>query len=179
VLPADVRGQGDAWRPRRQHPNLAKTLPPALPKKTLASLAPVLPAALKAEVAPALPGMGDTVPLSYQALTKITVWVDTQTGIAIDQTLDQQVIVGLTIHGKGVSLLPVLAVTAKITPASISTLADEASSAGRLIIILKIVTPIVLLVIGIGLLLLAFLRRQRTSSDQAAIADPVLAGAGV
>jgi hypothetical protein len=143
-----------------EDPNLTGTLPKALPKKLLASLAPLLPAAQKAKLAPALASLPDPVPLVYTESNSVSASADTDTGVAVEEGLNQQIIAGLTVNGQTVPLLPVLAVDVSITPQDVKMLADKASSSARLLTIVRIAIPIVLLVIGLGLLVLACLRRK-------------------
>jgi hypothetical protein len=149
-------------------PNLLKVLPPALPKATLISLAPLLPAALQAQLAPALASLPDTVPLGYTVTSGIDAWVDTTVGLPVDESINQQVVVTINVGGTEVSLIPVLAVKAALTPTSVKYLAGKASSAGQQLTIIKVVAPLVLLVLGLVALIIAVLRRNQP----AAATDP-------
>jgi hypothetical protein len=141
-------------------PNLLETLPPALPKETLASLAPLLPAALRAQIGPALASLPSSVPLNYTVTSSIDAWVDTTVGLPVDESIDQQVVVGLTVGGQQVELIPVLAVKATLTPKSVKYLAGKASTAGTMLTAIKIVIPLVLLVLGLAAVAFAVLRRK-------------------
>ncbi|MFF5010313.1 porin PorA family protein [Streptomyces phaeochromogenes] len=153
-------------------PATLKSLPPALPKKLVADLAPSLPAATRAEFTPAaVAALPDPVPLTYTGKTTIVAYVDRQTGIAIDQTIDQQVVANTVLGGSRTSLLPVSAFDFKITPASVSDLGDKAASAGLLLTLMTDITPLVLVVIAAALILIAYLRRRRPQSDASAISD--------
>jgi hypothetical protein len=140
-------------------PNLLKALPPSLPKATLASLAPLLPAALRAQIAPALPGLPSIVPLNYTVTSTIDAWADTSIGLPLDESIDQQVVVGLSVGGQQINLIPVLSVNAKLTPKSIKYLAGKASSASTRLTIIKDVVPLVLLLLGLVGVVFALLRR--------------------
>jgi hypothetical protein len=140
-------------------PVVAASLPAALPKSILASLAPLLPAATAAQLTGALPALPADVPISYQAATTLVAVVDQQTGLIVDTTQDQQIIAGVTLGGATASLLPVMAVKVKLTPASVTMLAGKAKSAGRLLTLIGVVVPLALLVIGLGLVVVAVLRR--------------------
>jgi hypothetical protein len=143
-------------------PGLLKMLPPSLPKKLLASLAPLLPAAVRAEVTPAtLAALPDPVPLSYTGTTHITAYVDEQTGVPIDETISEQVVVNAAAGARTLSLIPVLALDFHVTPASMQYLAHKASTSGELLTVIELIVPLVLGVIGVVLVVIAILRRRR------------------
>jgi hypothetical protein len=143
-------------------PALLTTLPRALPKSDISALAPSLPAAVKAQFTPAtVAALPNPVPVTYTGTTSITAYVDKQTGVAIGETISEQVVVNAALGTQHVSLLPVLAFDFHLTPASVSYLAGKARSAGLLLTLISVIAPIALLVIGIVLLLVAFLRRRR------------------
>ena len=143
--------------------NLLATLPQSLPKKTLASLAPLLPVSLRQSLAPELATLPDPVPLTYTAKTHITAQADKTTGIAITETLNETVTVQVSVAGKAVSLVPVLAIDATVTPGSVRYLAGKASSAARLLFLLKSAAPLSLLILGLVSLVVAILRRRPAS----------------
>ncbi|GAA3090388.1 porin PorA family protein [Streptomyces rectiviolaceus] len=132
-------------------PAVLKPLPPALPKNLVTSLAPGIDAK-------ALP---DPVPLAYRGESTLVAYVDQQTGIAIDQSVDRKVVATTAAGGKETALLPLSAFAFSITPESQKDLADKAASAGLLLTLLADVTPLVLLGIAAVLLLIAFLRRRK------------------
>ncbi|WP_261557118.1 porin PorA family protein [Frankia tisae] len=145
-----------------RNPDLLASLPPALPKSLVVGLAPLLPAGVRAALTPAtVAALPDPIPLTYTGTSAIVAYVDRQTGVAIDETISQQVIVNVTVGGRTVSLLPVVALDFHITPASIADLADKAKSAGLLLILVGLVAPLVLLVLGLALIVLAVLRERR------------------
>jgi hypothetical protein len=147
-------------------------LPPALPKKLLASLAPLLPAAVRAEITPAaLASLPDPVPLSYTGNTTIVAYVDQQTGVPVNETISQQVVAGVTAGGRTLSLMPVLALDFHVTPASMQDLAGKARSAGQLLTVMKVIVPVVLIAVGVVLLIIAVLRRRRPAPALPATAD--------
>jgi hypothetical protein len=146
-------------------PSLLKTLPPALPKKLVAGLNPSLPPATQAKFTPAaIAALPDQVPLTYTGSTTIVAYVDRQTGIAIDQTIDQQVVANTVVGGSQTSLLPVSAFNFKITPADVIDLGEKAASAGLLLTLMTDVTPLVLLSLAAALILIAYLRRRGPQS---------------
>ena len=143
-------------------PGLLKLLPPSLPKNLIASLAPVLPTAVRAKITPAiLAALPSPVPLSYTGTTNIVAYVDSQTGIAIDETVSEQVVVNVTAGSQTLSLIPVLALDFHVTPASVKYLANKANSTGELLTLMNLIAPVALVVIGVVLLVIAILRRHK------------------
>jgi hypothetical protein len=143
-------------------PTLLTALPKALPKNLVAGLAPLLPAAVRARFTPAtLAALPATIPMTYTGTTSIVAHVDRQTGVAIEQTISQQIIANATLGTTAVALLPVSASDFSITPASTATLTDKARTAGRQLTLLRTAAPLALLAIGALLLLVAVLRRHR------------------
>jgi len=145
--------------------NLLSTLPASLPKKTLASLAPLLPANLRAALTPALSTLPDPVPLTYTASTAITAQADKTTGIAINESINETVTVQVAVGGRTVSLVPVLAINASVTPDSIHYLAGKAKSAARLLFLVKTLAPLVLLILGLVAVVVAILRRKPATPE--------------
>ncbi len=77
-------------------PGLLKLLPPSLPKKLITGLAPALPAAVQAKITPAtLAALPDPIPLSYTGTTNVVAYIDEQTGVPIDETISEQVVVNV------------------------------------------------------------------------------------
>jgi Porin PorA len=143
-------------------PGLLAMLPPALPKSLLPGLAEILPASVLSELTPeVVAALPDPVPVAYTGTTNLVVYVDQQTGVAVDQRISQQVVVSATLGSSSVSLLPVLSLDFEITPDSVSDLADKAASAGLLLTIISVVVPIGLAVIGLGLVVVAVIRRKK------------------
>ena len=150
-------------------PGLLKLLPPSLPKKLIASLAPLLPAAVQAKITPAtLAALPSPVPLSYTGTTSIVAYVDLQTGVPIDETVSEQVVVNVAAGAQTLSLIPVFALDFHVTPASMKYLADKAKTAGELLTLMKVIVPIALVVIGVVLLVIAILRRHKPAAFPAA-----------
>jgi hypothetical protein len=88
-------------------------------------------------------------------------YVDTQTGIAIDQTISQEVVVNVVAGAQSLSLIPLLALNFTWVPDSMKYLADKANSAGRRLMIMKVIAAISLIVIGVVLVLIAVIRRKK------------------
>jgi hypothetical protein len=108
-------------------PQLLHTLPAALPKQTVAALAPQLAGPVRAQLIAALAALPDTVPLTYTARTTLRIFADRTTGLPLDETLHQQVLV--EVAGQRAELMPVLDVSAAFTPHTVTTTADLARSA--------------------------------------------------
>ena len=150
-------------------PGLLKLLPPSLPKKLIAGLAPLLPAAERAKFTPAvLSALPNPIPLSYTGTTSIVAAVDSQTGIPITETISEQVVVNVTAGAQTLSLIPVLALDFHLTPASTNYLANKAKTTGELLTLMKVIVPIVLVVIGVLLLVIAILRRHKPAATPTA-----------
>ncbi len=150
-------------------PGLLKLLPPSLPKKLIASLAPLMPATVQAKITPAtLAALPSPVPLSYTGTTTIVAYVDSQTGVPIDETVFEQVVVNVAAGSQTLSLIPVLALDFHATPASVKYLADKAKTAGELLTLMKVIVPIALVTIGVVLLVIAILRRKPAAAPAAA-----------
>jgi hypothetical protein len=124
-------------------------------------MAPLLPAAVQAEMTPAtLASLPDPIPLSYTGTTNIVAYVDKQTGVPIDETISEQVVVNVAAGSQSLSLIPVLVFDFHVTPASMKYLAHKAKTAGELLTLMKVIVPILLTVIGVVLLAVAIIRRR-------------------
>ena len=144
--------------------SLLRTLPPALPKQTLAALAPQLPEPVRANMVASLAQLPDPVPLAYAAQTTLNVWTDRETGLPIDETLHQQVTVGVDVAGQRVDVMPVLDVSAAVTPDSITSTAKLADTASSKLLLLEM-TPAVLAALGVLLLVIAVVRRRPATAS--------------
>ena len=146
-------------------PGLLKLLPPSLPKKLIASLAPLLPTSVRAKVTSAiLAALPSPVPLSYTGTTNIVAYVDSQTGVPIDETVSEQIVANVAAGARTLSLIPVFALGFHVTPASVKYLADKAKTAGELLTLMKVIVPVALVVIGVVLLVIAILRRHKPAA---------------
>jgi hypothetical protein len=135
-------------------------LPPALPKQLAGSLAPMLPADVAAKLAPAMTQLPDVIPLAYTGTTTVEAYVDARTGVALDQGMQQQIVAGVKVGDETANLLPVMAVDAKLSPGSQSSLADDVRTASRALTVLG-AAPVALLVLGLSLLGLAVIVQRR------------------
>ncbi len=144
--------------------------PVALPKQALAGIASRLPAAAQAKFAPVLAVLPNLVPLHYTSTTHTTAYVDSSTGAAIDQSMTQQVMAGISVGGKSVDLVPVMALDVKVTPGSVEMLAARSAKAAHLLTLLGRIVPIGLVVLGLALETAAVIRRRRNKAIPVATA---------
>ncbi|MCX4474899.1 porin PorA family protein [Streptomyces cellulosae] len=158
-------------------PAVLKPLPAALPKALLAGLVPTLDSTARARLTPeALSALPDPVPLTYQGRSTLVAYIDRQTGIAIDQKVDQKIVATTTVDGEPTSLLPVSALAFAVTSESSVDLGDTAASAGLLLTVLSDVTPLVLIVVAALLLVIVFIRaRSRKPGSTPASGDAPVA----
>ncbi len=158
-------------------PAVLKPLPAALPKALLAGLVPTLDSTARARLTPeALSALPDPVPLTYQGRSTLVAYIDRQTGIAIDQKVDQKIVATTTVDGEPTSLLPVSALAFAVTSESSKDLGDTAASAGLLLTVLSDVTPLVLIVVAALLLVIVFIRaRSRKPGSTPASGDAPVA----
>jgi len=103
----------------------------------------------------------------YTGTTRIIAYVDTQTGVPIDETIAEQVVVNVAAGAQTLSLIPVLALDFHVTPASATYLAGKARTAGELLTLMTVIVPVALAVIGAILLGIAILRRRKPATAPA------------
>ena len=124
---------------------------------------------MQAKITPAtLAALPNPVLLSYTGTTHIVAYVDSQTGVPIDQTVSEQVVVNVAAGAQTLSLIPVLTLDFHVTPASMNYLASKAKTAGELLTLITVIVPIALVVIGVVLLVIAILRRHKPAATPAA-----------
>lgn len=148
-----------------QNQETLKSLPPALPKTLIGALAATMPAAQRTALNAALPTLPDVVPLNYTASSKIGLAADKTIGAPLNSTVEQQILANITVAGKSVPLMPVMAVKAQFTPQSIADNVSTASSGAQKLNLLSVVTPLVLLVLGLVLIAIGVLRRKKPLED--------------
>jgi hypothetical protein len=154
-------------------PTMLAPLPSGLPTALMAGLAQVLPPAARAGLTPqTVAALPTTIPLTYTGITKITAYVDRQTGVSIEQTISQQVIANAVLGAKPVALLAVSAFEFSSTPASMLDITRKAKSAGQQLNLLSNVAPLTLLVVGALLLVVAVLLRRRPAAPAPATGLP-------
>jgi predicted MFS family arabinose efflux permease len=142
-------------------PGMLATLPAALPKPVLAALASRLPAPVRAKLAPALKILPAVIPLHYVSTSATTAYVDRVTGSAVDQAVQQQIVATISVGGRQVNLVPVLALDARVTPSSVHTLATRVAKAEHLLKLLGTQIPLILVILGLGFEAAALLRRRK------------------
>ncbi|MET7320542.1 porin PorA family protein [Streptomyces sp. NPDC005549] len=154
-------------------PAVLKPLPTTLPKNLVAGLVHTLDPGSQARLTPkALAALPDPVPLTYLGQSTLLAYIDQQTGIALDQTLSRTTVAATSVAGAPTPLMPVSALTLKVTPDSAHDLGDKAASAGRILTLLNL-APLALLVTAALLLLTAFLltRRRRQHTPDGPVTD--------
>lgn len=142
-------------------PKLLASLPTALPKALLQTLAGLLPPAAQAQLQAAGPSLPAQIPLSYTSANSETAWIDSDTGLPLNVQQQQTVTAGLSLSGSAVPLLPVLQLSIKNTPASVSQAANDAKNYSEGLSAVGTWVPIVLLVLGLLFLALAVLLQRR------------------
>ncbi|MEU6537166.1 porin PorA family protein [Streptomyces sp. NPDC047000] len=148
-------------------------LPSGLPRKLVTALVPGLGAAARARLTPAaLSALPDPVPLVYSGRSNLVAYIDRQTGIAIDQTVDRQIVATVAVGGRATPLLPVSALRFRITPGSAAELGDKAASAGLALTLLTVAAPLALTAVAVALLLIAWLLQRRRQRDPSRPVDP-------
>ncbi|WP_377267500.1 porin PorA family protein [Peterkaempfera sp. SMS 1(5)a] len=136
-------------------------LPPALPTPLVAGLSQSLPQNDQDALKGVLASSPKAVPLSYQAQDTATAWVDTKTGVAIDQKLRQAVVAQVAGASGPVTIAPVLDLSLAMTPDSVKEAADRANTAATARTLIGTVTPLVLLALAAILGVLAALLGRR------------------
>jgi hypothetical protein len=142
-------------------PGMLATLPTALPKPVLTALASHLPAPVQAKLAPALKVLPAVIPLYYVSTSATTAYVDRVTGSAVDQAVQQQIVATISVGGRPINLVPVLALEAKVTASSVHTLATRAAKAEHLLKALGTQIPVILVIVGLAFEAAALLRRRK------------------
>lgn len=102
----------------------------------------------------------ETIPFAYTSTTTYWVWVDKQLGVPLAVSIHRTVTANAALGGQKLPLLPVLDIDVKTTDDSVQASAYKAASAGRLLSIMSVWVPIVLIVGGVALVIVAVLRRQ-------------------
>jgi hypothetical protein len=128
------------------------------------------PPDVKAQLAPVAPHLPAIVPLGYESTTA---YVDRSTGIVVDQAVTEQVTPDPERRRRACAPCPVMATAMKATPARVQFAADKASSAGKLLMIVKTAAPIGLYRLGLALIIVAIVRRRKPASTQAAVPGAV------
>lgn len=139
---------------------MSRLLPPVMPKSIVSSLAPLLPAALRQQLASASASLPDSVPFSYTAITTVGLMADATMGTPVSATLDQKIVADVTINHARLGLMPVLDVSTRMSQASVKSAASSAGTQSTELALISIWLPILLTVLGLGLIAVSYLRRR-------------------
>jgi hypothetical protein len=152
-------------------PQLASTLPAALPKSLAVQILPLLPADLQAMLKPLADLMPDTIPMKYNVKSTYEFWADTTFGAPLDSRIKQTIVASAALAGQELPLLPVLDINLSQTPASIQEVSDQVDTAGKQLSLLETWLPLALVVIGVALIVIAIVRRKPTTATPATPTD--------
>jgi hypothetical protein len=156
-------------------PETLAMFPPALPLATVTALAPALaPPELAPLLDQVLPALPDPVPFTYLYEYETNYWIDPATGVLIDYTKDEAIIIAAqadAIPGGVAPVGPVLGLTYQHTDQSIADAKADAEDGKGLLTLFGAVVPYT--AIGIGVVLgaagayLAFLRKEDEAAAEA------------
>lgn len=137
-------------------------LPTSISRPQLTALAPslatLIPAALQAQLPRILAALPDTIPLTWTSSTDSTIYADTTTGAPIRVQSAQKISGGIA----GISL-PFATISLNTTSASESAIADDAAGNASNLTLVGTTIPVVLLVLGILVLVLAVVLAVRNA----------------
>ncbi len=140
-----------------------KDFPKQLPKQVIEALlaANVVPEASRAAVQAALPVMPDTMPVAFTSTNLVTAAVDKEFGapIKVDQT--QGMYVTVSSDGKSLPVLPLSVVKMHTADSDVASTADTLSKNSTILAVLGVWMPIILAILGIGLIAVAILRWRK------------------
>jgi len=161
-------------------PETLAQFPPALPKSAVIALAPMLaPPELQAQLGQLAPALPDPVPFTYLYEYETNYWVEPKTGVLIDYTKDEAVIIALqsdAVPGGVAPVGPVLALNYQHTEQSITDAKADAEDGKRLLNIFGTIVP--WSAIGLGALLLLgggygiLRKREDAAAPSAPVDDP-------
>ncbi|MEU1208705.1 porin PorA family protein [Nocardia sp. NPDC005825] len=141
-------------------PSTLRTLPAQLPKALVEQLLPTLPAGTQDALRTALPTLPDAVPLTYASSNQLNVAVDSELGLPITATQQQQVVAGLEAGGQHIDLLPVMALDIKTTDASSRASADQVKSASSKLRLVADYLPLAAALLGVAAIVAGIVRRR-------------------
>ncbi|WP_216892223.1 porin PorA family protein [Nocardia alni] len=140
-----------------------KSFPKQLPKAAVAGLlqAGIVPEQSRAALSAALPTMPDTLEIGFGSTNVINAAVDKQFGapLKVDQT--QGMYVTVPVDGKNIPTLPLSIVKMHTSDSDVVSTAHTLSKNTTMLSLLGVWLPIVLLVIGIALAVLAIFRWRK------------------
>ncbi|MGB3885073.1 porin PorA family protein [Gordonia sp. (in: high G+C Gram-positive bacteria)] len=145
-----------------KNPALLKTLPPALPKALVEATAQALPAQTRDSLLAALPSMPANIPLTYVASADVMLFADKTLGVPLSSETGKGVVANVKLaDGTMIPLLPIVDVKAASTPESIANSVSNANSKAKALSAVSMWLPLGLLVLGLLLLVAAWLRRVK------------------
>lgn len=164
-------------------PQILRILPASMTQRQLMEITPSLmftqPRLLK--LAAVLAKAPQTVPLAYDYKVDATFWVAPASGIVVDHQQREVRSLSLVVGGRHVPVAPVMDMTYRFTPASVTAAANDAKSNASQLKLLRSTLPtglltggLVLLLIGIALILSG--RRFRPPLGDEELADVLLSG---
>ena len=156
------------------------TVPASIPSALLVPLAGALdvPAAIAGQLAGAGDLLPAEVPLAYLIDNTTTYWVDQSTGIVVDAEVSERRMVALDLPGFDTTpLAPVLDLTYAGEEASVANAVDDAQRLGGQLQTFGTTLPILLTLLGAGLLVVAVARGRKDEVIDVTTAEPALAGA--
>jgi len=139
------------------NPQLLAALPKTLPASLLPRLtaAGLISATQAAALAKALPG-ATTIPLGYTYQSANTYYVAPGTGLVVNVSNNETEMGGIALPGgKFVPLIPALAYSYHATPASLTAAVNDANSGASTITTWGVTVPIIAVVVGFILVVLA------------------------
>ena len=148
--------------------------PPALPLGTVVALAPALaPAEMLPLLDQVLPALPDPVPFTYLYEYETNYWIDPATGVLIDYTKDEEVIIAAmadAIPGGMAPVGPVLGLVYQHTADSIADAKVDADDGQSLLNLFGVVVPYAAIAIGLLLALgggyLVFRKDEEAAASQ-------------
>jgi hypothetical protein len=147
-------------------------LPTSVTRPQLTALAPSLldqiPAPLQAQLPAILASLPDTIPLTWTSSTDVGFWADATTGAPIRTQSTQKISGGIA----GIAL-PLGTIALKTTGSSEQTIADDAASNASKLTLVGTTIPLVLLVLGIVVLVIAVLLAARGGRRPTGPAQPL------
>lgn len=150
-------------------------LPTSVTRPQLTALAPslanLLPAALQAQLPRILASLPDTIPLTWTSSTDSTIYADTATGAPIRVQSTQKISGGIA----GIAL-PFATIALKTTSASETTIADDAGRNASNLTLVGTTIPLIALVLGVLVLLLAVVLAVRNARHPGGTAPAEPAG---
>ncbi|MGE5290753.1 MAG: porin PorA family protein [Micromonosporaceae bacterium] len=140
-----------------KNPQVLANLPKALPFNVLqaASKVGLLSSSALASLSKLFPN-GLQIPLGYTYEATSTYWVAPDTGIVVDVSRSQRQTAGVALpNGKIIPLLPAFADNFKATSSSVQAAATDAKNGSNAITTLGVAVPIIALVLGVVLIIVA------------------------